>query len=101
MLGAVLVLVQNHQPIGPFMASFFGSASTVEFLGSFIKAALYGAVIAIVSCYKGLKASGGPEGVGRAVNEAVVLSFLAIGAIGYVFTQVLLATNPVLSVPRG
>jgi phospholipid/cholesterol/gamma-HCH transport system permease protein len=101
MLGAVLVLVQNHQPIGPFMASFFGSASTVEFLGSFIKAALYGAVIAIVCCYKGLSVSGGSEAVGRAVNQAVVLSFLSIAVVDYTFTQVLLATNPVLSVPRG
>jgi phospholipid/cholesterol/gamma-HCH transport system permease protein len=101
MVGAILVLVQNGQPIGPFMASFFGSASTVEFLGSFIKAGLYGAVIATVSCYKGLNASGGSEGVGKAVNQAVVISFLSIAVVDYLFTQFLLATNPVLSVPRG
>jgi phospholipid/cholesterol/gamma-HCH transport system permease protein len=38
--------------------------------------------------------------VGRAVNQAVVMAFLAIGAIDYVFTQTLLATNPTLNTPR-
>jgi phospholipid/cholesterol/gamma-HCH transport system permease protein len=34
------------------------------------------------------------EGVGRAVNQAVVISFTAIFAFDYVFTQTLLATHP-------
>ena len=54
-------------------------------------------MIAIVCCYKGLTAKGGPEGVGRAVNQAVVIAFLAIGAVNYVFTQTVLATYPELS----
>jgi phospholipid/cholesterol/gamma-HCH transport system permease protein len=47
-----------------------------------------------------MTASGGPEGVGRAVNQAVVLAFIAIGAFDYVFTQTLLATHPELSAVR-
>ena len=47
-----------------------------------------------------MTASGGAEGVGRAVNQAVVIAFLAIGAFNYVFTQTLLATHPELSSPR-
>ncbi|MEX2195963.1 MAG: ABC transporter permease [Thermoleophilaceae bacterium] len=101
MLGALLVLAQHQQSFGPFLASFFGSASTIEFAGSFIKAGLYGAMIAIVCCYKGLNVSGGPEGVGRAVNQSIVICFLAIAAIDFVFTQLLLATQPILSEPRG
>jgi phospholipid/cholesterol/gamma-HCH transport system permease protein len=41
-----------------------------------------------------MAASGGAEGVGRAVNEAVVLAFTAIFSFDYVFTQTLLATHP-------
>jgi phospholipid/cholesterol/gamma-HCH transport system permease protein len=41
-----------------------------------------------------MSASGGAEGVGRAVNEAVVICFLGFGAFDYVFTQTLLATHP-------
>ena len=34
--------------------------------------------------------------MGRSVNQAVVISFTAIGAINYVFTSTLLATHPEL-----
>jgi phospholipid/cholesterol/gamma-HCH transport system permease protein len=54
----------------------------------------------VVCCYKGLTASGGAEGVGRAVNQAVVIAFLGIGSIDYTFTQTLLATHPALNTPR-
>ena len=57
-----------------------------------------GAIIAIVACYKGMTASCGAEGVGRAVNQGVVITFLAIFAFNYVFTQTLLATHPEISV---
>ncbi|MGH2987809.1 MAG: ABC transporter permease, partial [Solirubrobacterales bacterium] len=46
----------------------------------------------------GMNASGGAEGVGRAVNEAVVIAFLGVFAFNYVFTQTLLATHPEISV---
>ena len=99
-LGGVLVTISNGAQVGPFFSTFFSAATTVEFEGSLLKCAVFGAVIAIVCCYKGLTASGGAEGVGRAVNQAVVTAFLAIGAIDYVFTQTLLATNPNLNTPR-
>jgi phospholipid/cholesterol/gamma-HCH transport system permease protein len=59
---------------------------------------MFGAIIAIVACYKGMTASGGAEGVGRAVNTGVVVAFLGIFAFNYVFTQTLLATHPEMSV---
>ena len=61
-------------------------------------AIVVGAIIAIVSCYKGMTASGGAEGVGRSVNQGVVIAFLAIFAFNYVFTQTLLATHPEISI---
>ena len=57
-------------------------------------------VDAIVCCYKGMTASGGAEGVGRAVNQAVVIAFLGVFAFNYVFTQTLLATHPEITVIR-
>jgi len=59
-----------------------------------LKTTLFGAIIAIVCCYKGMTASGGAEGVGRAVNQAVVISLLGVGSFNYAFTQTLLATHP-------
>jgi phospholipid/cholesterol/gamma-HCH transport system permease protein len=101
MLGAILVVWQNHGAVGPFLANFFANATTLELAGSFLKAACYATIIATVCCYKGLNSSGGPEGVGRAVNQAVVIAFLAIGIFDYAYTQLLLATHPILSETRG
>jgi phospholipid/cholesterol/gamma-HCH transport system permease protein len=99
-LGGVLVTISNGAPVGPFFTTFFAQATTVEFAASLIKCVIFGALISIICCYKGLTASGGAEGVGRAVNQAVVLSFIAFGAVDYVFTQTLLATHPILNTPR-
>lgn len=101
MLGALTVVLQNHAALGPFFETFFANATTIEYAAAFIKCVIFGAVIATVCCFKGITVSGGPEGVGRAVNQSVVISFLVIGATDYVFTQALLATTPILSEVRG
>jgi phospholipid/cholesterol/gamma-HCH transport system permease protein len=92
--GGIVATLVNNAPLGPFWATFFNNASTTDLWGSVLKTTCFGAIIAIVCCYKGMSASGGAEGVGRAVNEAVVVSFLGIGAFNYAFTQTLLATHP-------
>jgi phospholipid/cholesterol/gamma-HCH transport system permease protein len=92
--GGILAALVNGQPLGPFWNTLFANSSTTDLWGSVLKTTLFGAIIAIVCCYKGMTASGGAEGVGRAVNQAVVISFLGIGAFNYVFTQTLLATHP-------
>jgi phospholipid/cholesterol/gamma-HCH transport system permease protein len=98
--GGILTTLAYGEPLGPFWATFFSNASTTDLWGSVLKTTVYGAIIAIVCCYKGMTASGGAEGVGRAVNQAVVVAILAIFAFNYVFTQALLATHPQISVPR-
>jgi phospholipid/cholesterol/gamma-HCH transport system permease protein len=92
--GGILAELVNGQPLGPFWATLFANASTTDLWGSVLKTTLYGAIIAIVCCYKGMSASGGAEGVGRAVNEAVVITLTGIFTFDYVFTQTLLATHP-------
>jgi phospholipid/cholesterol/gamma-HCH transport system permease protein len=92
--GGILAAVEFGQPLGPFWTTLFANATTVDLWGSVLKTTIFGAIIAIVCCYKGMSASGGAEGVGRAVNEAVVICFLGFGAFDYVFTQTLLATHP-------
>ena len=99
-LGGVLVTMADGAQVGPFFSSFFSQATTAEFLAMLVKSAIFGMMIAVVCCYKGLTTSGGAEGVGRAVNQAVVIAFLGIGAIDYTFTQTLLATHPALNTPR-
>jgi phospholipid/cholesterol/gamma-HCH transport system permease protein len=47
-----------------------------------------------------LFSSGGAAGVGRAVNQSVVISLIAVSAFNYAFTAVLLATHPELQTIR-
>ena len=95
--GGIFAEIAYGQPLGGFFATLFSNASITDLWGSLIKCTLFGAIIAIVCCYKGMNASGGAEGVGRAVNEAVVIAFLGVFAFNYVFTQTLLATHPEIS----
>jgi len=78
----------------PFFATFFTSSSVTDLWGSVVKCTIFGGVTAIICCYKGMTVSGGAAGVGRAVNQAIVMVFLCIGVVNYVFTQTLLATHP-------
>ena len=96
--GGVLVTLTNKAPLGPFFATYFSNATTTELWGSVLKTFIFGGVIAIVCCYKGLTAKGGSEGVGRAVNQAVVIAIMGVFAFNYVFTQTLLATHPEIAV---
>jgi len=97
-VAGVIATVVNGAPLGPFWATFLANASVTDLWGSMLKTTMFGAIIAIVCCYKGMTASGGAEGVGRAVNQAVVIAFLGIFAFNYVFTQILLATHPQITV---
>jgi phospholipid/cholesterol/gamma-HCH transport system permease protein len=98
--GGILAALVHNQPLGPFWATFFNNTSTTDLWGSSLKTMVFGAIIAIICCYKGMTASGGAEGVGRAVNQAVVASFIAFGSFNYAFTQMLLATHPNILVIR-
>ena len=98
--GGVLAELVYHQSLAGFWATFFANASVTDLWGSIVKTTMFGAIISIVCCYKGMTASGGAAGVGRAVNEAVVIAFAGIWAFNYVFTQTLLATHPEILVIR-
>jgi len=89
-----------NQPLGGFFATLFTNASVTDLWGSVLKCTLFGAIIAVVCSYKGMTASGGAAGVGKAVNEAVVIAFMGVFAFNYVFTQTLLATHPELQTIR-
>ncbi|QNG55683.1 ABC transporter permease [Pseudonocardia petroleophila] len=94
-IAAVPILGANP---AAFADSLFANLSATDVWGSVVKTALFGLIIGVVCCYKGLKASGGPIGVGSAVNQAVVIAFAAIWIFNMVFTTILLGLNPDIQV---
>jgi len=61
----------------------------IDPLTGIIKTFLYGGVIGVVACYKGLNCPQGAEGVGRATTEAVVYSSIAILVSNFFLTMLL------------
>ena len=85
---------------GGFLTSFWTNATVIDLVGSMMKTTAFGFLIGVVCCYKGLHAKGGPAGVGRAVNQAVVISFMAIWIVNYIFTSTMLGLFPEAVVTR-
>jgi phospholipid/cholesterol/gamma-HCH transport system permease protein len=78
-------------------AYFEGATSLLQLsdlLASLFKAWIFGFIAAMVATYKGMNCDTGPAGVGRAVNQAVVLTFLLIFAANYVITTLYFVLVP-------
>jgi len=52
--------------------------STTDVVIGLIKALIFGGIVAVIGCYKGMTCGEGAEGVGRATTEAVVYSSITI-----------------------
>lgn len=66
----------------------------VDVLIGLIKAVIYGGIVALVGCYKGLNCGLGAEGVGRATTEAVVVASISILVANFFLT---LGLTPLLT----
>ena len=60
-----------------------------DILTGMIKTFIFGAIIAVVACYKGLSCPEGAQGVGRATTEAVVYSSISILITNFFLTMAL------------
>ncbi|MEV0355586.1 ABC transporter permease [Nocardia sp. NPDC050697] len=87
------VVVQDGAP-GSFVASFASFATVGDLVLTLVKAVVYGAIVAVVACEKGLTTRGGPAGVANAVNSTVVSSILLLMAVNVLFTQLYMVFFP-------
>ncbi len=87
------VLLQGVSP-GAYMQGGTMLLQLPDMLVSLFKAGLFGFVAAMVACYKGMTCKKGPIGVGRAVNQAVVLTFVLVFIINYVITTLYFVLVP-------
>ncbi|MDX6686192.1 MAG: phospholipid/cholesterol/gamma-HCH transport system permease protein [Baekduia sp.] len=95
LLGIMVAEMTIWQETAAGYASTFSSNFTIaEVAFNFLKVMSFGFIIGVVCCYKGMNARGGSEGVGRAVNQAVVISFVAIYVYNYLINSLLLGAFP-------
>lgn len=79
------VFLQGATP-GQYITAIPILTGTSDLLISELKAGIFGLLAAVVACHLGFKAGGGPKGVGDAVNQTVVLSFVLLFLANAVIT---------------
>ncbi len=79
---------------GAFREAAAYSFASIDVFIFFIKTLTVGFIVGIVCCFKGMNASGGSLGVGRAVNQAVVLSFVLVWVLNFAFNSTYLSIFP-------
>lgn len=87
------VVIQGVSP-GAF---FNGATSLVRFSDLVVavgKAGLFGLIAAGVACQRGMTCDRSPVGVGLAVKQAVVITFLAVFTVNYVITSLYVVLVP-------
>ena len=99
-MGLVSATVIGDASSGGYFASLLDNFTAAEMYGSVTKMFAIGLFIAIVCAQKGLNPGSGPEGVGRAVNQAAVLCFAATWMIDFVGAMITLGTNPEILINR-
>jgi phospholipid/cholesterol/gamma-HCH transport system permease protein len=85
--GWVVAVGMYEQAHGVFMAHLAEELAVRDLLCSTLKGGVYGLMIGLVATWKGYHASGGAEGVGRAVNDTVVLSVVWILVLNYLLSS--------------
>jgi phospholipid/cholesterol/gamma-HCH transport system permease protein len=84
----VFAVYFQHVTPGAFAGSLTLLTGLRLTLIGIVKAIVFGATAGFIACYKGVSVGGGPQGVGNAVNETVVFSFIALFAINILFTAI-------------
>lgn len=83
----VLAVTVGGVSSGSFWQSFGSFAKMVDVWFTIGKTVLFAAMVAIISCLRGMEAKGGPRGVADAVNSSVVLNVVCIAIANLAVTQ--------------
>jgi phospholipid/cholesterol/gamma-HCH transport system permease protein len=78
----------QHVSAGAFVTGLTTLTGLADVIVSLVKAMLFGMAAGLIACYMGISVGGGPAGVGNAVNETVVFTFMVLFAINVVVTAV-------------
>ena len=87
--GLFVAVVQLGVPASAFMELAAQGVAPVDFLYGEVKAVIFGLIICTVSCWFGFTCERGPEGVGKATNQAVVSSAVICVTLNYFLSEVM------------
>ncbi|MGY3553093.1 phospholipid/cholesterol/gamma-HCH transport system permease protein [Williamsia sp. R60] len=87
------VYFQGGTP-GSYTGTFASFASPADLAFAITKAVIFGAIVAVVACDRGLTTKGGPSGVANSVNAAVVNSVILLFTVNVILTQIFAIVVP-------
>jgi phospholipid/cholesterol/gamma-HCH transport system permease protein len=90
----VIAVIQFGGTAAAYWATFQAHFTVVDLFMNILKTFGFGFIIAIICSYKGINATGGSEGVGRAVNQAVVIAFVSVWVFNFAFNSSYQAALP-------
>lgn len=92
--GQLIATLYLHQPASLYWNSAFATLLVSDIFSGLAKPIVFGAFIALVACYNGLRTTGGTAGVGRATTNTVVASSILILASDYFMTEIFISVFP-------
>lgn len=88
--GALVVNVQYGITLDMFFQGALDSVFMIDFVSGVIKGAIFGVIIGLVGCFKGLTVEGGTEGVGRATTQSVAITSVTVCLADFFITKLTL-----------
>ena len=85
--GFVTAVWFKGETAGIYWANLWSLIGTGTIVGGLIKTTIFGGIIGLVACHQGFYAQGGASGVGRAVNNTVVMSITLFVIANYLLTS--------------
>jgi phospholipid/cholesterol/gamma-HCH transport system permease protein len=91
MAGGYLVAIYlKGQNSGVFIANLLAFVTLPDIWSGLLKSSIFGLAVGLIACYYGYHVRGGAVGVGKAANNTVVYSIVAVAILNYLLTTILM-----------
>lgn len=88
--GALVVNVQYRISYNLFFQGALDTVMMSDFISGVIKGFVFGGIVGLVGCFKGLTVEGGTEGVGRATTQTVAITSVTVCLADFFITKLTL-----------
>jgi len=79
-------------PVGPFIEHTREFMNPADIMHGLLKAVVFGAIVSVITTWRGYAAAGGAKGVGEGTTRGVVMSSIAVLLADYVITFISVGT---------